>query len=191
MCYWPPWFSYSLWLQPFHLSSKDSHPELVVYRPDGLCATQPNTSKQSNSIRMTQNKTTSMLSLPSTNMHEKRLHRTKQQYKSTKNKRYCPYGTEIICSPLMAAGYASHHIWCLSQARINWEDCGRKGIWHKNGEVKVKEVGHWLVWIEWSDAQPDCRYWVCLPLMPSLAPWSPEEDFFWHWLTQVVPEKGL
>jgi len=32
-----------------------------------------------------------------------------------------------------ATGYASQHIWCLSQARINWECCGRKGIWHKNG----------------------------------------------------------
>ena len=21
---------------------------------------------------------------------------------------------------------------CLSQARINWEGCGRKGVWHKN-----------------------------------------------------------
>jgi len=27
--------------------------------------------------------------------------------------------------------YASQHIW--SQARINWEDCARKGIWYKNG----------------------------------------------------------
>jgi len=32
-----------------------------------------------------------------------------------------------------ATGYASQHIWCLSQARIKWEGCGRKGIWHKNG----------------------------------------------------------
>ena len=24
---------------------------------------------------------------------------------------------------------------CLSQARINWEDCGRKGIRHKNGRI--------------------------------------------------------
>jgi len=28
--------------------------------------------------------------------------------------------------------YASQHIWCLSQARINWEGCVRKGILHKN-----------------------------------------------------------
>ena len=32
-----------------------------------------------------------------------------------------------------AIGYASQHIWCLSQARINWEGCVRKGIRGKNG----------------------------------------------------------
>jgi len=31
---------------------------------------------------------------------------------------------------------------------------------------------------------------VCLRLLSSLAPQSPEEDFYWHWLTRVVPEKG-
>jgi len=31
-------------------------------------------------------------------------------------------------------------IWCLSQARINWEGCGRKGIRRKNGEGEVREV---------------------------------------------------
>jgi len=31
-----------------------------------------------------------------------------------------------------ATGYASQHIWCLSQARINWEGCLSKGILHKN-----------------------------------------------------------
>jgi len=30
-------------------------------------------------------------------------------------------------------GYASQHIWCLFQARINWVGCSRKGIRHKNG----------------------------------------------------------
>jgi len=29
--------------------------------------------------------------------------------------------------------YASQHTCCLSQARINWEGYGRKGIRHKNG----------------------------------------------------------
>ena len=32
-----------------------------------------------------------------------------------------------------ATGDASQHIWCLSQARIMWEGCDRKGIQHKNG----------------------------------------------------------
>jgi len=32
-----------------------------------------------------------------------------------------------------ATGYASQHIWCLSQTRIEWEGCGRKVIWHNNG----------------------------------------------------------
>jgi len=36
-----------------------------------------------------------------------------------------------VCN--QATGYASQHIWCLSQARINWEGCVRKGIQHKNG----------------------------------------------------------
>jgi len=31
-----------------------------------------------------------------------------------------------------ATGCASQHIWCLSQARINWECGARKGIRHKN-----------------------------------------------------------
>jgi len=32
-----------------------------------------------------------------------------------------------------ATGYASQHICCLSQTRINWEVRARKGIQHKNG----------------------------------------------------------
>jgi len=37
----------------------------------------------------------------------------------------------ILCN--QATGYASQHIWCLFQARINWEGCSRKGIRRKNG----------------------------------------------------------
>jgi len=33
-----------------------------------------------------------------------------------------------------ATGYESQHICCLSQARINWKGCDRKGIRHKNGD---------------------------------------------------------
>ena len=38
----------------------------------------------------------------------------------------------VLCSN-HAIGYASQHIWCLSQARIKREGCGRKGIRVKNG----------------------------------------------------------
>jgi len=40
-----------------------------------------------------------------------------------------------VCSHVnnQATKYASQHICCLSQARINWEGCARKGIWRKNG----------------------------------------------------------
>jgi len=40
---------------------------------------------------------------------------------------------ECMLENNQATGYASQHIWCLSQARINWEGCARNGIWHKNG----------------------------------------------------------
>ena len=40
---------------------------------------------------------------------------------------------QSIDSVKQAAGYASQHIWCLSQARINWEGFGKKSIWRKNG----------------------------------------------------------
>ena len=33
-----------------------------------------------------------------------------------------------------ATGYAIQHIWCLSQTRINWDGCDRKGIRRKNGD---------------------------------------------------------
>jgi len=61
-------------------------------------------------------------------------------------------GDMTICFPLQyffiiglglkvnhATGYAHQHIWCLSQAGINWEGCARKGIWRKNGGMA--EVG--------------------------------------------------
>jgi len=46
--------------------------------------------------------------------------------------------TGIIINSLLhktqnqATGYASQHIWCLTQARINWMGCNRKGIQRKN-----------------------------------------------------------
>jgi len=32
-----------------------------------------------------------------------------------------------------ATGYEIQHTWYLSQSRINWESCSRKGVWRKNG----------------------------------------------------------
>jgi len=43
--------------------------------------------------------------------------------------------------------------------------------------------GGWLI-------SPDGAASVCLPLLSFLAQQSPEEDFFWHRFTRVVPEKG-
>jgi len=40
---------------------------------------------------------------------------------------------QLMCFGLsVCAGYASQHIWCLSQARRKWEGCSRKGIRCKN-----------------------------------------------------------
>jgi len=58
-------------------------------------------------------------------------------------------------------GYASQHIWCLSQARINWEGCSMKGVSRKNGGM-----GMWVADLSgWSGAQPDCQC-VCLCYLP-------------------------
>jgi len=43
-----------------------------------------------------------------------------------------------------ATGYVSQHIWCLSQARINWEGCTRKGTRHKM--EGMSEVGALISW---------------------------------------------
>jgi len=39
----------------------------------------------------------------------------------------------FCCFGNPATRYASQHIWCLSQATINWEGCARKGIRHETG----------------------------------------------------------
>jgi len=61
-----------------------------------------------------------------------------------------------------ASRYAIQHIWCISQARINWEGCGRKGI-HKIGGMM--EVGELIVWMGWHPA----GFSVDLPLLSSHA----------------------
>jgi len=40
----------------------------------------------------------------------------------------------VFVNQNQATGYAIQHIWCLSQARIKCQGCGRKGIWRKMGD---------------------------------------------------------
>jgi len=75
---------------------------------------------------------------------------------------YCKY---VFCFYLInpyfwnqATGYASQHIWCLSQARINWEGCARKGIWRKNGGDGSDGAP---IGLDGVAVNPDCWY-VCL-----------------------------
>ena len=42
-------------------------------------------------------------------------------------------GFKMLLEINQATRYASQHIWCMSQARINWEGCARKDIQRKNG----------------------------------------------------------
>jgi len=60
-----------------------------------------------------------------------------------------------------ATGYASQHIWCLSQARINWEGCAGRASGIKM--VAMAKVGHQLVWIGGSLS----GLLVCLPVLSS------------------------
>jgi len=58
------------------------------------------------------------------------------------NRRFGPNGW--LCTHYMrkycivrqnqVTAYVIEHIWCLSQARINWEGCSRKGIRNKTGQ---------------------------------------------------------
>ena len=89
-----------------------------------------------------------------------------------------------------ATGYASQHIWCLSQARINWEGCVRKGIWHKNGGMA--EMGErWerqLVWMGWQSIQivgvSACVIFILHQKIQKMAKCT-----FWYQLTRVIPDK--
>jgi len=69
-----------------------------------------------------------------------------------------------------ATGYASQHIWSLSQARVNWEGCVRKGIRHKNGGMA--EMGA-PISVDGVAIHPDC-WCVCLCYL-HFAPENPED----------------
>jgi len=63
----------------------------------------------------------------------------------------------ILLYANQATRYANQHIWCLSQAKINWEGCARNGIWCKNdmdGRVGAPTS------LDWVAVHPDC-WWVC------------------------------
>jgi len=69
-----------------------------------------------------------------------------------------------------ATGYASQHISCLYQARINREGCARKSIWRKM--VGIAEVGV-PISQDWVAVHPDC-WCVCLCYL-HFAPENPED----------------
>jgi len=86
-----------------------------------------------------------------------------------------------------ATGYASQHIWCLSQARINWKGCVRKGVWCRNGGMT--EVGA-PISLDGVAVHPDC-WCICLCYL-HFAPENPEDGemyTFWYQLTRVVLDK--
>ena len=69
-----------------------------------------------------------------------------------------------------ATGYASQHIWCLFQGRINWEGCVTKGILRKNGGMA--EVGA-PISLDGVAVHPDC-WCICLCYL-HFAPENPED----------------
>jgi len=82
-------------------------------------------------------------------------------------------------------GYASQHIWCLSQARINWEGCVRKGIRRKNGGDGRDGIP---ISLDGVAVHLDCWY-VCLCYL-HFAPENPEDGKM-HLLVPAhpVPDK--
>ena len=68
-----------------------------------------------------------------------------------------------------ATGYASQHIWCLSQARINWEGCARKGIRHENGGDGIDGAP---ISLDRVAVHPDC-WCICLCYL-HFAPENPD-----------------
>jgi len=85
-----------------------------------------------------------------------------------------------------ATGYASQH-WCLSQARINWEGCARKGIGRKNS-VDDRDGG--TNWSGWGGSPSGLL--VCLPVFIFILHQKIQKMVkctFWYQLTRVVLDK--
>jgi len=88
-----------------------------------------------------------------------------------------------------ATNYASQHIWCLSQAMINWEGCVRKGIWRKmvgmvemGAPISLDGVAYhldcWCVclfYLHFAPENPeDGEMYLLLPAHPGCSRQSPE-----------------
>ena len=80
------------------------------------------------------------------------------------------YILHCIVLPRQATGYPNQRIWCLPQARINWEGCARKGTSVKM--VGMAEMGA-PISVDEVAVHPDC-WCVCLCYL-HFAPENPED----------------
>jgi len=82
----------------------------------------------------------------------------------------------VVCNPAYSCS-------CPKLGKIGRVAAGRAYGIKMGGLMKVDCS---LVWMEWRP--PGLS--VCLPLVIFPSTISPEEAFFWHRLTRMVPEKG-
>jgi len=95
----------------------------------------------------------------------------------------------VYCNTIQATGYASQHIWCMSQARLNWGVVvpGRaSGV----KMVGMAEMGHQLVWMGWQFiwivGTSACVIFILHQTIQKMAKCT-----FWYQLTRVpgqIPE---
>jgi len=71
----------------------------------------------------------------------------------------------------------------MSQARINWEGCDRKGIRRKNGD----DGGGGF---DGPDGVASSQIVGALASTIFPTPFKIQNDVFWYWPTWVVPDKG-
>ena len=72
---------------------------------------------------------------------------TSAAYSSQVQQQYSVCVCVCVCVCVKPLDMQASSIYCLSQARKNWEDCGRKGIRCKNGGRM--EVRAPIVWMGW------------------------------------------
>jgi len=83
-------------------------------------------------------------------------------------------------------GYATQHIWCLFQTRINWEDGARRASGVKM--VGMAGMGHQLVWMGWQSI-PIVGASACVIFLLHQKIQKMAKCTFWYQLIQVVPDK--